>query len=91
MPLKRSFGETRHNRLHEERHLVPSRKREEIHKRSMPKTDAPEKKTAARGSAGKDATTAWRKAAPKKRARKPHRPDALIVEANGKTYSNGHP
>jgi len=48
-------------------------------------------KTAARGSAGKDAgkdaTTAWRKAAPKKRARKPHRPDALIVEANGKTYS----
>jgi len=26
-------------------------------------------------------------AAPKKRARKPHRPDAVIVEANGKTYS----
>jgi len=32
------------NRLREERHRVPSRKRGEIHKRSMPKTEAPEKK-----------------------------------------------
>jgi len=51
------------------------------------KNRGPRKKKAARGSAGKEATTAWRKAAPKKRALKPHRPDALIVEANGKTYS----
>jgi len=55
------------------------------------KNRGPREKTAAGGSAGKDdgkdATTAWRKAAPKKRARKPHRPDALIAEANGKTYS----
>jgi len=32
------------NRLREERHRVPSRKRGEIHKRSMPKIEAPEKK-----------------------------------------------
>jgi len=51
------------------------------------KNQGPREKTTARGSAEKDANTAWRKAAPKKRARKPHHQDALIGEANGKTYS----
>jgi len=66
------------------------KKKRNPHEEHAKKRD-PRGKTAAGGSAGKDdgkdATTAWRKAAPKKRARKPHRPDALIVEANGKTYS----
>jgi len=51
------------------------------------KNRGPREKTAARGSAGKDPTTVWRRAAPIKRARKPHRPDDLIVETNGKTFS----
>jgi len=64
---------------------IPAEKEEKS--RGACQKPKPPRKNVPVKDAGKDATTAWRMAAPKKRARKPHRPDALIVEPNGKTYS----